>query len=310
MKKILILGGFGFIGSNVMQYIDRNLSKHYEVIVFDRFNQHPNGLSFKCLTKVYSGSFEDTISLQQIFDQHKISLVLHFINTTVPTTSHNIRFDIESNLISTIEFLNIMKVNKVRDIVFLSSGGAVYSNSINKQDELSQNFPISSYGIVKLAIEKYLMLFSQQGELSPLILRLSNPYGPLHYSLKQGVVNVALRVANNRQQFSIWGDGSNRKDYIYISDFCSILFKLIDKEIHNEIINVGSGQLITINDMMTKIKYLYPDFNWVYSEAKLNDLQNISLDLTKLTSILGKWEFTSFDAGIAQTNDWLKSETN
>lgn len=79
--------------------------------------------------------------------------------------------------------------------------------------------PISSYGITKLAIEKYLYFYHMQYGFNYLILRLSNPYGPYHYSQKQGVINIALERAMKNDSFSVWGNGEGTKDYIYIEDF-------------------------------------------------------------------------------------------
>ena len=307
MKTILLLGGFGFIGSNTLHHIDNNLANEYDVIIFDKVPRHPFGLNFKCIKKIYFGDFSDIKSLEPIFEENQVDLVLHFINTTVPSTSGNIKFDIESNLISTIEFMNLMVKEKVKNIIYLSSGGAIYGNSFEKKGENAENFPQSSYGIVKLTIEKYLMLYSKQDLLKPLILRLSNPYGPYHFSMKQGILNVALRSALEKRQFSVWGDGENSKDYIFIDDFTDILFKLIKLNINNEVVNVGSGNLATINTILSNIKNIYPSFNWNNVEAKKFDAEHFELELAKLKGIIGNYAFTSLEEGILKTINWIRN---
>ena len=233
MKTLLILGGYGFIGSNIMKLIDTDYYNQYEVIVFSRTALHSKGLSFQCVKKVYTGDFNNESDLTIIFEENKIDIVIHLINSTVPSTSNNARYDVESNLIPTINLLNIMISFRIKNIVYLSSGGSVYGNSSEKNKETDHTNPLSSYGIVKLTIEKYLQLYSRQDLLHPLILRLSNPFGPLHYSLKQGILNVALRSAIEKKLFCIWGDGTATKDYIFIDDFVKILFKLLDANIEN-----------------------------------------------------------------------------
>lgn len=308
MKTILVLGGFGFIGTNVLNYIDSLEYKDYNVIVFDKQTIHPFGLTFKCVSKVYTGDFCNKQDLSQIFEENDIGQVFHFLNTTVPATSEDIRFDVESNLLGTIGLLEIMEAYKVKNIVFLSSGGAIYnnfkSNSVHAESE--DTFPLSSYGIVKLAIEKYIHMFGERSKLSYLILRLSNPYGPFHYSTKQGIINVAMRNTLKNEGVVIWGDGENRKDYIFINDFVEILMTLLQNGVSNEIINIGSGTTYSINEILEQIKVVEPAIDWSYIKEKEFDNKTFELSITKLREYIQNYKFTPLDIGIEKTLDWLK----
>jgi UDP-glucose 4-epimerase len=306
MKTILILGGFGFIGKNILRYIDSNSLQENEVIVFSRENDERLWPNFNCVKKIYTGDLSDSMSLIPVFEEQKIDLVIHLISTTVPSTSGNFRFDVESNLVPTIDFMNLMIKYGCKDIVYLSSGGAVYGNSLHRSTETDQNNPNSSYGIVKLGIERYLMLYSQQGLLNPLILRLSNPYGLYHTSMAQGIINVALRSALYGKPFFVWGDGEARKDYIFIDDFVAILFKLIDLKTANQILNVGSGITFSINEIMKEVKEVYPEFTWGYKEVKKSDVFKNELDISKLKSIIGDFKYLGLKDGILKTKDWLE----
>ena len=217
MKKILMLGGFGFISTNILKYIDENYAEEYEVIIFDRIMEHPKGVKFNCVKKVYAGDFSDETNLIQIFNENEINIVMHFLSSTVPATSNNAQFDVESNLIATLKLLGIMDKFGVKDIVYMSSGGAIYGDYLMKvHNEEDAVYPKSSYGVVKLAIEKYLLSYSELYEFNSLILRLSNPYGPYHYNNKQGIINIAIRKALAGEKVQIWGSGDGIKDYIYI----------------------------------------------------------------------------------------------
>jgi UDP-glucose 4-epimerase len=306
MKTILILGGFGFIGKNILSHIDCHRSNELEVIVFSRENDERMLPDFKCVKKIYSGDFSDSMSLKPVFEEQKIDLVIHLINTTVPSTSGNFKFDIESNLVPTIDFMNLMIKYGCKDIIYLSSGGAVYGNSLHRSTETDQNDPNSSYGIVKLAIERYLMLYSQQRLLNPLILRLSNPYGLYHTSMAQGIINVALRSAIYNKPFFVWGDGEAKKDYIFIGDFVVILFKLIDSKTVNQILNVGSGMTYSINEIMKEVRVVCPHFSWGYKEVKKSDVIKNELDISKLQSIIGDFKFLELKEGILKTKVWLE----
>lgn len=305
MKRILLLGGYGFIGTNILSYIDQNLKNEYEVVVFDKLPSHYAGLSFDCVKKSYSGDFSDNLLIDNIFNEEKIDVVIHSISTTVPATSFNAKYDVESNLIPTISLLDSMIKHNVYDISYISSGGAIYGNGVNKHKESDDVFPVSSYGVVKLSIEKYLMQYAQLYGLKPLILRLSNPYGKFHYSMKQGVVNVALASAVNNSVFSIWGDGNSSKDYIFIDDFVDIMFLLMKSNINSSVVNVASNQLLSVNQIVKSVKGLIPSFTWEYKDSSVLDVSKFALNNTKLLSLIGDYKFTSFEEGLSITYNWL-----
>lgn len=307
MKTILLLGAYGFIGTNILSFIDKYLNTQYKVIVFDKLATHFAGLSFKCVAKSYSGDFSDSVLLNTIFEENSIDYVIHSLSTTVPATSLNARYDVDSNLVPTLELLNAMIKHNVYDIAYISSGGAIYGNKDILHKETEDVFPISSYGVVKLTIEKYLMQYAQLHNIRPLILRLSNPYGPYHYSMKQGVINVALSNAIKGGEFAVWGDGTSEKDYIYIEDFIDILFKLKAENIHTEVINVASGEALSVNKILESIKTHINSFNWIYKDASKYDVQRFKLDTSKLKSFITDYKFTSFEEGLQKTINWAKT---
>ena len=283
MKTILILGGYGFIGANLMKWVDRE-QLPYRFVVFDKFPTHHAGLTFNCVLRSYAGDFADPVIVEQIFTENTIDLVIHSLSSTVPLAAGSARYDVESNLLPTLSLLDTMVRHGVQDIVFFSSGGAVYGESAPDRPhrETDELYPKSSYGVVKLAIEKYLFLYKTLYGVRPMVLRLSNPYGLYHYSQRQGIVNIALRAAMVGKPFTVWGDGSATKDYIFVEDVCRIVFSLIERGAYNEVINVASGELLSVNDIMAQIKRLYPAFEWTYQAANVHDVSRVELDTTKL----------------------------
>lgn len=200
----LLLGAYGFIGTNLMKYID-SVGLGYKVIAFDRYQNHPMGISFQCVDVSYSGDFSDESVIETIFAKHSIDLVIHRISTTIPIGGQNAIYDIESNLLPTIKLLDIMGKYHCKKIVFISSGGAVYGDGREPHSERDAVYPKSSYGVVKVAIEKYLFQYALGAGIKPFVLRLSNPYGRYHYSMKQGIVNVALNKARQKRVFrGLW----------------------------------------------------------------------------------------------------------
>lgn len=311
MKTILLLGGHGFLGTNIIKHIDAQLGSQYQVIVLDKTEKHPQAVSFKSVIKTYAGDYSEYSLLKTIFIEYKIDLILHSISTTIPVDSRNAQYDVETNLFPTLNILNLMVEHHIRDMVYISSGGAIYGANGNlKHKENDDVFPISSYGVVKLTIEKYLMQYAQLYGLRPLILRLSNPYGPYHYNLKQGVINVALTKALKREQMEIWGNGNNKKDYIYVEDFVRILFSLLDKGVANEIINIASNQLLSVNEIVSAVRMLEPTLVTRYIKADIHDALQFMLDTSKLHQIVGEYAFRTFQEGLMETYKWTQKYLN
>jgi len=303
LKNILILGGFGFIGTNVTEELLKRGNNR--IFIFEAKKviiQNPDILND---VKVYYGDFHNEKDYEIIFKENKIDIVIHLIGTTIPSKSNeNITYDIESNLKNTIKLLDIMKKYHVNNIVFISSGGTVYGISKNKHKESDPTTPICSYGIIKLAVEKYLYLYKYLYGLNFLILRPSNPFGEYHKSTQQGLINVVLEKILNGESIEIWGDGSVVRDYIYIKDLVRILVDLIEKNIQNEIINIGSGRGYSINEILIIIKKEIGNFPLEYVEARKVDVPYLVLNINKLRTFLEP-NLMCIEKGIKKTYNWL-----
>lgn len=301
-KNILILGGFGFIGLNIVEALLK--TNDYNIVVFGRkrvVNELPD-----CV-KIYYGDFNNKEDLNAVFGSHQIDIVLHLISTTVPATSNeNIEYDIGSNLIGTIQLLDIMVRYDVSKIIFLSSGGTVYGEiSEDAASEDHATYPISSHGIVKLTIEKYLNLYHRLHGINYMILRVSNPYGPYHHSEKQGFINVVIRKILRNEKIVIWGDGTVVRDFIYVKDLAGIIVNLINLGTYNQIINVGSGKGYSINQILEYIAEHHPDICIEYKPSRKYDIQRIILGTKKLRSIDSS-QLTDIRHGIKMTYQWCK----
>jgi len=215
--KIVAFGGGGFIGSAI---VDRLLLAGHEVRVFERTRVLPYRMfgeaePVEWTTGDMQSPHDVTMALEGM------DAVLHLVSTTLPKNSNeDTVFDVQSNLVSTLHLLDAMVAQEVKRIVFISSGGTVYGEPRHLPiDEEHPTNPLVSYGITKLAIEKYLLLYQRMHGLKPTILRVANPYGERQRAeTAQGAVGVFLNRALRGQMIDIWGDGSAIRDYIYIGD--------------------------------------------------------------------------------------------
>lgn len=295
--RILILGGQGFIGYNLCNEL---LKEKNNIIVLEKKIDKERKIKkityFQCdFTKI--NSYKHLLN--------NVDIIYHLISTTnVNNSNDKIVQDIQDNLIGTIRLLNeCVKHKKIKKIIFISSGGTVYGekNSFPIK-ESSQENPISSYGIVKLAIEKYLALYNHEYGLNYAILRISNAYGPNHKSKDQGLINVLLNKIVNNESFELYGDGNIKRDYIYIDDIINALIIIKNINTKEKIFNIGSGKSYSINEIIKiteeitnkKIKIIYKPQR--KQDVFINEL-DISLAKQKL-----KWEpKTNLYDGIKKT---------
>lgn len=253
-KRCVILGGCGFLGSVVAR---RLLASGWHVRVFDK-----EGVDTWRLQGVLpqlelrTGDFMNAGDLARAIEG--MPTVLHFVGTTIPQSSMNdIPFDIETNLLPTVRLLELMRARPSQRLVFASSGGTVYGVAAQHRPllETDPTEPISSYGVSKLAVEKYIQLFGYNYGLPYVILRLANPYGESQsVGRPQGAVGVFLHKALRGEELSVWGDGSVVRDFIYEADVATATETVLTGAIPSGIYNIGSGVGTSLNDLIEALR--------------------------------------------------------
>ncbi len=305
--KILLLGGAGFIGSNLCNH----LSLTHEIIVYDRPGAFFGNIEKSKSVHFFEGDFFNSSSLEFVFEKFKIEIVIHLISTTNPQEClSSIISDVDINLINTIKLIDIMINHNVNKIIYFSSGGTVYGNngeSINSESSLT--YPINSYGWLKLTIENYIRMQSFQKNLNYLIVRPSNPYGPFQNIWgKQGLVGVMLGKLVTNMPIEIWGDGSIIRDYIYIDDLCKIVEEFINKNVWNDTFNIGSSKGLSINEIVELIKRISnSDLEVMYKKGRKTDFPVNILCMKKTLKVIGSFSITSAEEGILKTWVWVKN---
>ena len=302
----LILGGAGFIGSHI---VDALLVRGHKVRVFDRPNVDTRNLT-ETLSRieVVGGDFLNESDISSALEG--IDVVVHLISTTLPKSSNeNPAYDVESNVIGTLTLLRLAVQHGVKKIIFLSSAGTVYgASAICPISEVAETDPICSYGITKLAIEKYLHLFSYLHGLDYVVLRASNPFGARQNpNSGQGAVVAFLWRLLRDETILIWGDGKVTRDYFYISDLVSAVLLAIERKTVSKIFNVGSGIPCNLNELLVTMQSVTGRAPKVqYTPARKLDVPINFLDISRGRSEL-LWEPTiSLEDGIARTWEWVR----
>jgi UDP-glucose 4-epimerase len=303
-KNILILGGCGFIGSHVA---DRFLAEGHAVRVLSRspeiFRPPVKGVDYRF------GELGNQVFLEECLKG--IDTVVHLVSTTTPKESNeDMAFDIESNLTQTVCALQSCVRAGVGKVVFVSSGGAIYGNPASCPVlENANTSPLCSYGVVKLAIEKYLEMFESLYGLSSVTLRVANPYGPRQNPLgSQGVIAAILHKIHKRQPISVWGDGSVVRDFFYVEDLAAAIRVAALEETARGVFNIGSGVGVSLKDLLNVVQAdIDVDFEICYEPGRAFDVKGIYLDIAKAKKELGWEPKTSMSAGLRKTWDFIRS---
>jgi UDP-glucose 4-epimerase len=183
-------------------------------------------------------------------------VVFHLVSGSLPSSSTvQIAADFSANTAATLRLLDICRASGVGKVIFASSGGTVYGEATDFPiSELAPTNPVSGYGVTKLTIEKFLLLYHRQFGLDFHVLRIGNPYGPYQSPLrKQGVVSAIIYRALSGKPVEIWGDGQVIRDFIHVNDVADAFIEAVCYAGPHRIMNVGSGQGKSINQVISDI---------------------------------------------------------
>lgn len=305
--KVAIFGGAGFIGSWI---VDRLLQEKFHLNIFE----HQNAKFYRDFDSTetvnwFSGNFLTQRDIEQVVEDTEI--IIHLISTTVPKNSNDDPiFDVQTNLIPSINLFNKAALKKVKKIIFISSGGTIYGKpQYLPIDEMHPTEPEVSYGITKLAIEKYLLLHQEIYGIKAIILRVSNPYGA-RQSLQNphGVINHFLHKILKNSPLDIYGDGSDIRDYIHVSDVAEACYRAILYSGKENIFNVGSGKGTNLHQLIDYIKKeLRNDITLNYLPSRKFDVNSNILNINLAREEL-KWSpQVTLKDGLAKTINWLKN---
>jgi len=310
MIRYLIFGGGGFIGAAIM---DRLLLDGHSVRIFERPRVSPYR-KFLGNEKVewITGDFLSIHDVRSAISG--VDVILHLISTTVPKNSNDDPiYDVQSNLVGTLQILNAMVAFNVGKIVFISSGGTVYG--IPRYLPIDENHPtdpLVSYGITKLAIEKYLNSYEVLQGIKAVTLRVSNPYGERQrIETSQGAVGVFIHCALRDKPIEIWGDGSVTRDYIHVDDVAEAVVLAADYTGPKSVFNISSGLGTSLNDLVGMLEEeLGSHIERRYFSARNFDIpvSVLSNDLAK--SCMGWTPSISMKEGIARTIKWMREALN
>lgn len=295
--RIIVVGGNGFIGSH---FVSLAVAAGHEVLVSGNSPtpRFAHGHAFEFLPGGLAGLAERPDLLASA------GAVCHFASSTIPSSSNADPVgDIADNLMGTVALLEAMRKVGQQRIIYLSSGGAIYGRPVTTpMAETHPTDPLSSYGVVKLASEKYVNLYAQQYGFRPTIIRPANPYGPGQGTIGQlGAVTTFVNLALTGQRAVIWGDGSAVRDFVYISDLCGMALKALEGDIAG-VFNCASGTGTSLAELMSLVELITGrKLEREYREARAFDPPAVVLDIGRATRDMGWLPQVSLEEGIRRT---------
>jgi UDP-glucose 4-epimerase len=304
----VIFGGGGFIGSAI---VDRLLVDGHTVRVFERPRVEPyRKFSANERVEWVTG---DLLSIHDVSEAIKgVDVVFHLVSTTLPKNSNDDPiYDVQTNVVATLQMLDAMVAQKIPKIVFISSGGTVYGKPIYLPiDECHVTEPEVSYGITKLTIEKYLLMYQRLYGIKAIILRVTNPFGERQrIDTAQGAVAVFMHRALMSETVDIWGDGSVVRDYLYIGDLVEAFSTAMSYSGKTSVFNVSSSKGTSVNELLNLLEdVLDKPIVRRYLPGRTFDVPVSVLSNALANEEMGWSPSVDLRDGLLQTAVWLKEE--
>lgn len=280
-KKVLVIGGAGFIGSHLIDLLLETKVK--KITIYDDFSRgNISNLSNSIIDKkvnLYDNggdicnfeTLDDAMKGHQIVFHLAAKWLLHC--NKYPLTA----FDV--NVKGTMNVLESCRVNKIERLIF-SSSASVYGNAISIPMKESHPFNNKNlYGATKISCEALMTAYNYQYGLEFIALRYMNVYGPRQddKNIYSGVVPIFIKNALNNKQIEINGDGSQKFDFVYVKDIAKAnILAASTKKVTNNFYNVGSGKQISIKNLITLMSKLIPKkLNITYKKYSLSDSRSL-----------------------------------
>jgi UDP-glucose 4-epimerase len=300
--RAVVTGGAGFIGSHV---VDALLARGDEVVVLDSLvtgkrENVPAGAELR----------EQDIRepLADVFDDVRPAAVFHLAaQADVRVSVEHPVEDAEANVLGTIRVLEAARPHGAQ-VVFSSTGGAIYGECERPASETAPLRPVSPYGIAKLAAEEYLRGYNRLYGSTHVALRYGNVYGPRQDPHGEaGVVAIFLGALAAGQAPKIFGEGTQTRDYVYVGDVARATLQAHGQE--GGVFNVGTGAETSVLELFDHCRRVAgSELQATHAPPRLGELQRSALDPTLAASGLGFQAFVGLEDGLQATWEWIRDK--
>jgi UDP-glucose 4-epimerase len=307
--RALVTGGAGFIGSNLT---DALLARGDEAIIVDDLSTGRRENIEQALASgatLIEADIRDRAAIEEIAGRERPEVIFHLAaQIDVRKSIADPAFDASINVGGTANVLEAARAAEVRRVVFSSTGGAIYGEGDGQELPLPEDAPLAPeapYGQSKLAGEGYLSLYERLYGLSSVPLRLGNVYGPRQDPLGEaGVVAIFCGRLREGKQPTVFGDGKQTRDYIYVGDVVSAMLAAAEAEASGPI-NIGTGIETDVLELVSALGELggSDNFEPEFAPPRTGEVQRISIDPARAASELGWRAEMDLSEGLRVTLD-------
>ena len=307
--RVLVTGGAGFIGSHL---VDRLVNTGHDVIVLDNFS---TGKRENILDSQRRQNFrllkEDIRKIRGSLARKvgRVDGICHLAAvTSVQQSVRDPVFTTDVNVVGTLNVLDVAKMVKAQRVVFASSAAVYGIPQMFPISESANVSPISPYGASKAACEHYLGSFEANHGVESLSLRLFNVYGPRQTANQYaGVISIFAKRALHRKTLQIYGDGSQTRDFVFVSDVVDAIVAARERRLKSRVLNIASGNEVSILDLARKVQEIAgTKSELMFHPLPSGDITRSVADVTKARDELGFVARTSLRDGLAATLQWFR----
>jgi UDP-glucose 4-epimerase len=309
--RALVTGGAGFIGSNV---VDALTARGDEVVVLDDLSSGRTENLTGALAagaRLHEGDIADPATVDRLFAEARPERVFHLAaQIDVRRSVADPVFDLGVNVGGTINLLEAAARSGTERFIFASTGGAIYGEGAGRELPLTEDAerrPDAPYGLSKLAAEGYLDLYSRLHGLATVSLRLGNVYGPRQDPHGEaGVVAIFCGALLAGETPTVFGDGKQTRDYIFVNDVVAAFLLASDSDVTGAY-NVGTGREADVFEVGRAIAAAYDaEFEPAMAPARPGEVQRIAIASDRAADELGWRAEVGLEDGLGQTAHWAR----
>ena len=313
-KFVLITGGAGFVGSNLIEYLLKN--SEFEIICLDNlstgFKENIEEFETNPRFRFVEGSITDEKLIDEL--TQTVDLIVHLAALgSVPRSIDNPMASFNHNVIGSCNVFFQAQKNKVEKVIYASSSSVYGSDQSEEKKEDVTGTPLSPYALSKVTVEKLAANFSEVYGLKILGVRFFNVFGPKQNpnGAYAAVVPRFISKILNGENPQIHGTGENSRDFTYVENVCYGILKALkaDFDFNDEVINMSCNQSYSINNLFTELKnILISDVNAEYVSPRKGDIANSKANLDKAYSLIEYQPIIHFNEGLQKTVSWFKKQ--